>query len=193
MLRGEPVGDFLSPAEIGAALEVLPEAGWIRLRKVANALSRHRLVDADDLLQTAFTRALEGSRRCPREVDVIRFLAEAMRSIASDGLKALSRRRELRLVPATSEGDLPPFDPPDSQPTVEERLAAEQEANRIRAAVLALFDDDLIAQTIIEGDMEQMEAEELRHLTGLDKIAYASKRRLIRRRPENAFPKGWKP
>ena len=39
--------------------------------------------------------------------------------------------------------------------------------------------------------MEGMEGEELREVTGLTKIAFASKRRLIRRRVEKAFPDGW--
>lgn len=38
-----------------------------------------------------------------------------------------------------------------------------------------------------------MTAEELRELTGLSLTAYNSKRRLIRRRIDNAFPQGWKP
>ena len=38
--------------------------------------------------------------------------------------------------------------------------------------------------------MEGIEGEELRELTDLDKTAYQSKRRLIRRRIDKKFPKG---
>jgi hypothetical protein len=48
-----------------------------------------------------------------------------------------------------------------------------------------------LAQVMVEGGMEGMEGEELREVTGLTKIAFASKRRLIRRRVEKAFPDGW--
>lgn len=191
MPSGEPAADHFSPDEIRAAFQELSQAAWIRLHKVAKARCWHGLLDPDDLLQTALTRALEGSRPCPRRVAVIPFLAQTMRSIASGRLKAERQRPELRLVTAPNEDGELPFDPPDPRPTAEEGLADEQEISRIKAEVLALFDDDLIAQTIVEGVMEEMEAEELRSLTGLDKTAYASKRRLIRRRIERAFPKGW--
>lgn len=59
--------------------------------------------------------------------------------------------------------------------------------------VLALFDDDPDAQVIVEGDMDDWSAEELRAYTGLSQTAYDSKRRLIRRRLNKAYPGGWKP
>jgi mannonate dehydratase len=61
----------------------------------------------------------------------------------------------------------------------------------IKQAVLGLFEDDLAAQTIVEGDMDGIEGEELRDLTGLDAKAFASKRRLVRRRIDRTYPKGW--
>ena len=132
-------------------------------------------------------------------MDVIRFLAEAMRSITSDKAKSARRQDEgqanhsglrLRLPSAEVEdADLGV----ESSPSPEDALADEQETARIKGAILRLFDDDLIAQAIIEGDMEEMEAEDIRSLTGLTKVAYASKRRFIRRRIDQAFPQGWKP
>lgn len=198
MSPGEPERASLTPSEIAAAIRGLAEPDWHRLRKVARAYARTCPMEADDLLQSAFTRALAGARRCPVRIDVVRFLAEAMRSIASDSLKAKRRQDEaqarrsgLRLVvPADDTG----ADPLASEAvTPESAMADEQQAAVIKDAVLQLFDGDLIAQTIIEGDMEEMEAEEIRALTGLDKVAYASKRRFIRRHIEQAFPEGWKP
>jgi hypothetical protein len=40
--------------------------------------------------------------------------------------------------------------------------------------------------------MEGYEGEELRALTDLDEISFASKRKLIRRRIDKHYPKGWK-
>jgi hypothetical protein len=68
-----------------------------------------------------------------------------------------------------------------------------KETAAIHSAILSLFADDEIARLIVEGDMDDMEACEIRDLTGLDEKAYASKRRLIRRRIDKAYPKGWKP
>jgi DNA-directed RNA polymerase specialized sigma24 family protein len=187
----ETASDHLAADEVRAAIEALSETDWVRLLKVANVYGRNRRLDPDDLLQEAFTRALEGSRHCPRGVDIVRFLAEAMRSIASDDLKSRKRKPELHLVPKVGGDEALEFDIPADEPNTEDLLVSRQEAERITASTLALFDDDLIARTIVEGDMEGMEAEELRVLTGLDKTAYASKRRLIRRRIDKAFPKGW--
>jgi RNA polymerase sigma-70 factor (ECF subfamily) len=74
----------------------------------------------------------------------------------------------------------------------EEFLTRDQHAGAVRRHVLSLFDDDPEARDIVEGTMEGLSPGELRELTGLDKTAYASKRRLIRRRIENAYPEGWK-
>jgi hypothetical protein len=41
--------------------------------------------------------------------------------------------------------------------------------------------------------MEELTVDEMRELTGLDKIAYDSKRKLIRRRIDKQYPGGWKP
>jgi hypothetical protein len=54
-----------------------------------------------------------------------------------------------------------------------------------------LLEEDPVAQVMVEGMMEGMGGEELREVIGLTKIAFASKRRLIRRRIDKAFPKGW--
>ena len=123
-----------------------------------------------------------------------------MRSIASDGAKAHSRREaqaqkeapDLKLVPRTGDGEISD-EVGDRMPTIEDQLASFQEAERIKQAVLTLFADDVTAETIVEGIMEGMDGEELRALTDLDKTAFASKRKLIRRRIDKAYPNGWKP
>lgn len=192
MSTTEPALDHLSADDISAAIELITDADWVRLKKVALRYGQFVGLEADDVLQIALTRALEGRRKCPHKVDMVRFLAEVMRSVASDHVKAERRKPELRLVSKLSANDdLVEYDFPDPGPDAEDTLVNEQEAERILKQVLALFEDDLIAQTIIEGHAEDMEARELRELTGLDKKAYASKRRLIRRRIDSAFSKGW--
>jgi DNA-directed RNA polymerase specialized sigma24 family protein len=162
----------------------------LRLRKIAAAFCRGTLLDPRDLLQEAFARALSGTRHCPTDVDLVRFLAETMHSIASDETKKYVRHRELQTVPLFAEDGLA-HDPPDPEANAEEALAGEQEARRIRQAMIDLFAEDPVAQVMVEGMMEDMEGEELRELTGLTKIAFASKRRLIRRRIDKAFHHGW--
>lgn len=187
----DPGRNCLSLAETVEAISAISDAGWIRLRRVANRRC-YGQIDPDDLLHEAFLSAIEGHRKCPHDVDVIRFLAEAMRSLASSRIKSFTLKPELKLVPlANNENELP-YDPPSNEPTPEEKIISYSEVARIKAAILALFTGDEIAQFIIEGDMDEIDPTELRDLTGLDKKTYASKRRLIRRRIEQAYPKGWK-
>jgi len=146
------------------------------------------------LLQEAFRRALEcDGRQCPAHVDVVKFLAEAMRSIAHG--EAGKTEYLVTIVPIIQHGDGQEkgvVDPEDSCLNAEDDVAYEQNMC-IRVAMLALFKDDPVARDLLEGIMEDFDADELRELTGLDKTAYASKRRLIRRTIDKHYPGGWKP
>ncbi|HET6224132.1 MAG TPA: hypothetical protein VFE11_18300 [Dongiaceae bacterium] len=171
----------------------MPAAGWLRLRKVARALCRGCGADPDDLLQEAFQRALDGSRQCPGNVDVIRFLAGVMRSIASDWSKARRRRPEISLVGPSGSLQAVVVQVRDVNANAYERLAVDQEAAYLRQSLRDLFADDRVAQALLDGIMEGRTGEELRSLTALSETGLASKRRLIRRRIDKAFPKEWKP
>jgi DNA-directed RNA polymerase specialized sigma24 family protein len=184
------VNSTLSREEIEKSIRGLPPAGWVRLRTIAVIYSRTGRLDGEDLLQEAFARALDGSRKCPVNVAIVKFLAEVMRSLASDSAKARGRHPESRALPLADETGLL-FDPPDCRPTAEQELEGRREIDRIRAAVLKLFADDLVAQTVAEGMMEGMEGEELRATTDLSTTGFASTRRLIRRRIDIAYPDGW--
>lgn len=192
MAPNELVFAYLSTADIKAALLALPEEGWIRLRKIANSLARSYPVEAEDLLHESCYRAIDGRRRCPSNVDLLKFLGEAMRSIASDTFKEVKRHPKLYLV-SDADGEEIAYDPLDEKPNTEETLIRAQEASRIKQMIIILFEEDSVAQIMVEGMMEGMDGEELRALTELDKIAFASKRRLIRRRIDKAFPEGWTP
>jgi DNA-directed RNA polymerase specialized sigma24 family protein len=173
------------------AIRTLSPAGWVRLRRAAAACYPGRPQDAKDLLQEAFARTLDGSRKCPRHVDIVRFLAGAMHSISSDAAKERQRHPELQVVSLFGNEGLT-FDPPDSAPDPEQQSASNEEVTQMTQHIVPLFDDDLVAQVMVEGIMEGMEGEELRELTGLSKVGFASKRRLVRRRIEQGFPDGWK-
>jgi DNA-directed RNA polymerase specialized sigma24 family protein len=184
------VDPSLSREEIEKAIRGLRPPGWLRLRKIARIYSRSSPLNDEELLQESFARALDGSRKCPVHVDILKFLAELMRSLASDGAKTYSRHPEWRTLPISDESGLV-FDPPDCRLNAEQEREAVQEIDRIKAAVLKLFDDDLVAQTLAEGMMEGMEGEELRATTDLSRTGFASKRRLVRRRIDTAYPHGW--
>ena len=177
--------------ELVEAINALSAAQWVRLRKAASALSRGKPVEPKDLLQEAFRRALEGTRNCPAHIDVVRFLAGAMRSISSDELDKVGRSPVL--VPIANYGEVEgAVDPPDTALDAEQRIMRNQETSQFRR-ILDLFEDDEVAQLILEGMMDGMEGEELRELVELDLTTYQSKRKLIRRRIDKRFPEGWRP
>lgn len=191
-----PAAARRSHDEIKEAIRTLTLAQWARLRRVAAYFAVGRPVEADDLLQKAFVSALdENGRTCPVAVDIVRFLAEAMRSIADGEVDKASRRPVLVPVPKTGGGDGEEEDVEfaDKRPNVEQHhIRAEEDAEK-RAAVLALFEDDPTARDLVEGVMAGMTTDELRELTGLDETAYDSKRKRIRRRINAAIQKGLKP
>jgi DNA-directed RNA polymerase specialized sigma24 family protein len=193
MITPIPASATFSTEEIKEAIISLSDANMRRLHKIAMRYCSGRL-DPDDLLQESFAAALDGRRNCPRNVDVVCFLAGAIRSLASSQFKSLQHSPELHIIATQNDDceDTQETDWPSEAPNADQMLISEQEAAAIHAAVLSLFTDDEIAKLIVEGEMEDMDANEIYELTGLDKTAYASKRRLIRRRIDKAYPEGWK-
>lgn len=195
-MNSGPAAARRSHDEVKEAIRALTPAQWARLRRVAAYFAFGRPVEPDDLLQMALASALdEDGRTCPANVDIVRFLAEAMRSIADGEVDKASRRPVLVPVPKTGgdDGDEEEIEFADDRPNVEQRhIRAEEDAEK-RAALLALFEDDPTARDLVEGVMAGMTVEELRALTDLDETAYDSKRRLIRRRINTAIRKGLKP
>lgn len=193
MNSGTPA--FRSRDEIAVAIRAFTPPDLARLKMVARKYSSGRPIEPDDLLQEAYVRALD-SRTCPINVSVVKFLAEAMRSIAHGEAEKVEHKGTLVPINAPvgqqDEVSLVRHETDDA----ETQLIAAQQAEKyiaVHAEVVAVFDDDPIAKLVLEGVMEELTMEEMRDLTGLDKTAYDSKRKLIRRRVDKKFPGGWKP
>ena len=178
----DPAVSVRTRAEIACEIRALTPAQWVRLRKIAGLRSLGRPIEAEDLLQEAFRRALDGERKCPVNVDIIRFLAEAMRSIADAELQRAKRRPRQVPLPDYNAPEGEAVEPGDPTPTAEEVLVADDRADHIHCKIVDLFPGDVAAQVIVEGIMEGHRGEDLRALTDLDQTAYQSKRRLILRR-----------
>jgi len=177
--------------DIAKAIRELTPAELIRLKKVAGYYAAGRPIWSTDLLQEAFTRAIDG-RVCPVHVTVVKFLAEAMRSIAHGEGEKVENRLVLVSAGASSEVARQADAYPDHGLNAEQRMVSDESVVEMRKAILGLFADDDIGQIIAEGMMDGLEGEELRELCGLDATGYNSKRRLVRRRIDNAYPEGWK-
>ena len=179
--------------EIAAAIRALTDAQWIRLRKASTYFTWIPGLVGDDLLQEAFCRALTGSRQCPTNVDVVKFLVEAMRSIANgEGEKLENQVETVPIVQPGAPVDSA-VDPKDSTASQEEIMIAAESNEAIRQAILGLFPNDHQARDLADGILAGYEGEELRVLTDLDQKGYASKRRFMRRTIDKHYPEGRKP
>jgi RNA polymerase sigma-70 factor (ECF subfamily) len=189
------VGAIRSPDEIAAAIRSLTSANLARLKMVAKKYAFGRSIEPEDLLQEAYVRALN-SRACPAHVDVVKFLAEAMRSIAHGEAEKLEHKVTLVPIATTGDAEEETCLVPDNADDAEAQMITTEQAERciaMHAAVVAMFEDDPIAQVVLEGMLEEIAPEEIRELTGLSKTAYDSKLKLIRRRIDKQYPEGWKP
>lgn len=178
--------------DIAKAVRELTPAEWIKLRKSAAFWATGRPIGAKDLLQEAFARAMDG-RTCPADVEIVKFLAQTMRSVANGEGEKVENKLQRVSANASEAVARKVSNFRDPAPGAEQQIVSEENVAEIRSAVLALFDDDPAAQLIAEGMMDGNDGEELRAVCELDVTAYNSKRRLVRRRIEKAFPKGWQP
>lgn len=169
----------LSPEEFYERLRVLSKADNLRLRKISEVYAARCGLAADDLFQEAVTRVLEGSRNCPRHVEVLPFLRQVMRSLTSDENKA--REREPDFLPLSSLVEAG-FEPPAPSKTPEEQWHAQHSFSELWNKVRAIFHDDELSIYILEYQLEGYEPEEIRKDLGLDQTTYDSKRKFIRRR-----------
>ena len=164
----EPASASLSPAEAAAAMRALTAADKTALMKIARLYARKTPYDHEDLLQEALCRVLAGARAWPRQVAALPFLWGVVRSIAWEWkVEAVERAPEA------------------ADPQGEERRAI---AGLDVVKIVALFDDDPVAQVIVRGMMDGARGQELQEMSGLDKTDYESKRTKIRRRIEKLAP-----
>lgn len=170
-----------TPAAQALALKLVSEMDLLRLKAIARLHARGLppTVDWSDLLQEAFTRLLEGSRKCPEGVPLVAFLAGVMRSIKADHCRR-ARGGASRLLRMRTELDLdddPAGVVSDPGPDPERSLIAMQEL----AEMDRLFADDLRVLQVIEGLFEGWAPEQIRAKYDMSKTEYDSTRKRMRR------------
>lgn len=186
----DPTSISLSPAEIDSAIRSLTVIDWNRLQRTAVLYAANRSIDDEDLLQEAFSRALDGSRKCPPTVDVVRFLCEAIRSIA-DGEQDKTDRRPIHLPLEVESGDSRlDRQLPSSIGTPEDNVRSAEDVSIIQDKFLILMQDET-AKMVLMGIMDGLSGDDLCDLAGIDKKTLATKRKYIRRRITAAYPNGW--
>lgn len=173
------------------AIAALTSTELIRLQRVATIYAVGVGVEGLDMLNEAVSRALSGTRTCPKDVPVAVFLINVMRSMASS--ERTKAKEEPVMVSMSSTLDDGPavLEPPSERLNVEESLLARGDIKERLRALEALFSNDDDAQLVLMGDLDGMGANEVRSLGGWSEQAYATIRRRIRRKITATFPIGW--
>jgi hypothetical protein len=136
-----------------------------------------------EILNEAVRRTLDGSRICPTNLSFTKFISGVMRSIAAE---LRNRTSGFTANFALCAGGPDALAVPDPAPRPDEITANARQV----AALMNLFIDRPEAQIMLEGQMNGFTAQEIRSAVGLNAVSYASIRRLIRRRIDNAVAAG---
>jgi DNA-directed RNA polymerase specialized sigma24 family protein len=183
-----PERDYLSGAEIGAAIEALSPGDKLKLAVIDDRMRGGTGLGRGDLLQEVVLRALDGSRKCPRSVSFMAFLVESMRSIA--GHERAKNRRNVPLTEVDETLDASVLDPDSLPQNAEDGLIDEQESALVQA-IHTEFDDDPEAQLVLMRWMDGLRGAAMLEATGLNQrqFDYAAKR--IRTKMRRLYPQGW--
>ena len=176
--------------EIAAELRCLSDADLRRLERIARIrVTGLHAVDWQDLLNEAIVRLLDGSRRWPREVPLVVFLRETMRSIASE----YWRRLKAPVIVSDSEANADSLtgggivDNTADWTTQPERRASAEEILGLIEQELA---DDADALQVIDGMVRGKSPRTIQEEVCMNATRYASTQRRIRRRLARMFPDG---
>lgn len=181
----------LTAQEVQDALTALTAADLLRLERAAVIYTVGIGVEARDVVNEAIRRALDGTRKCPRDLPLLNFLVGAMRSMAWAARASEKEEPMIESMSSTLDDGQVVIEPRATDRNAEETLLAHEDSRARLKALEGLFHDDEDAQLVLMGDLEDMNAGEIRALCDWDEAAFATIRRRMRRRINVAFPKGW--
>jgi len=181
----------LTAQEVQEALAALTVADLLRLERAAVTYAVGIGVEARDVVNEAIRRALDGTRKCPKDLPFLNFLVGAMRSMAWAARESGKEAPVIESMSSTLDDSELLTELRSTDRNAEEALLACEDSQKRLKALEALFQDDEDAQLVLLGDLEGMDAAEIRALGGWDEGAFATIRRRMRRRINAAFPKGW--
>ena len=177
MITTEKLRDVLSVDEFKENLNSLTDAQFIKLGKTADYLCRGLAIEGQGILNLAFCKALEGKRKCPRDLPATVFIRGVMESLISAYIKKRKRDPLQLIVEIASEDDSLDID--DLQPTLdtpEEILLAKQTLEEIDQVLKG--DEAMVVMAQLDGYTPQ----QIQETVGLTPTQYASTLRAIRRK-----------
>ena len=204
-----PPGEYANVEELSAAIAGMTKAERLRLYKKGEIYKLGtEFADGMELLHEAVKRALIGTsgdrrgsergRPWPKNVDIVAFLMECMRSVADGSMSSVHQqvaRKAEALVDEEGEANPHVAEHDGYHPSVEDDLI-EQEQVRARQAKAAAdvaviekhFTNDQEVLGILEGQKEELPVAEVREMFAMSQTAYDSARRRLRRNADQLFP-----
>lgn len=164
------------------AFESLSNSDLAKLKSIAKLRSAGLIsIDWSDLLNEAVIRTLSGARTWPLNIPFIAFLAQTMRSIASEEWQRCKRENTTLECDISVKNEDDNFNVEDlSVNTIDpERDALAKNAIE---NLEKIFQDDNEVLSILHGLAEGNSPDEIQEEFGLNKTQYASAQRRIRRK-----------
>src|ERR1700730_4104404 len=143
-IRDAPAREHLRADEIGPAFDGLSRDDKLKLYAIETILRGGTGFGKGDLLREAICRALEGDRKCPRDVSFMAFVVMTMKGIAWH-----ARKKSRLTVAATDPPEPAAADTPDAAiaPSPEDALVAASVLRDIHGEV----EDDEEATMVLMG------------------------------------------
>lgn len=179
LIKTEKAHDVLSVSDFRERIDSLSEAEWIKLGKSADYLCWGLAIEGQDLLNIAFCKALEGKRKCPRDLPAIVFIYGVMQSLVFAYLKKRKRDPLAQSVEMVVEDDL--LEGLDLKPNIdtpEEILIANQTLENINQVLSGNETIEMVFMAQLDGYSPQ----DIQNLVGLSAVQYASTLTAIRRK-----------
>ena len=179
----ESEDEYLTNLEIKSLIQGLSSANILRLGQIARKYVYRSLMDADEILSEAIVVTASGQRKVPRNVSLIAFLAETMRSIASNEVRKI--RKKLTPIDDDPEND-PILNIADKNIHIEYEVAANQEIEHI----YELFKNDEDVTFLLMAKYDGLSPDEICEMGNWDRTKYNSVQKRLRRGLNQRFPNG---
>jgi DNA-directed RNA polymerase specialized sigma24 family protein len=170
-------GGRMTVAEVHDSIETISDPDMARLVSAARGFSRLCGLDPEDLLQEAFTRALEGRRTCERGTPLVPFICGVMRSFVSQENEARKDGFRPTVVMRNGEPVLP--DVPADDPSPERSAMSAIDDRLVLAEIERAAAGDEKLQLLIEGIYDGTRGVELQELLGVDVKGLAAIRKKL--------------
>jgi DNA-directed RNA polymerase specialized sigma24 family protein len=174
----------LTVAEIRSGIGSLTDADLGRLNRAARAFSAICRLPAEDLIQEAYARVLEGKRTCDRGTGIVSFLCGVMKSISSHETEA--RQNGQRPGPVLRNGQpvIPDIKTNTASPEDMAASVIDDRPRLLRISEAVKGDEKL--ELLLEGILDNWRGADLRDLLDVDDRGLAALRKRLSRRLADA-------